>query len=124
MLNKKIPARGGKKQNEKLWYYITVASIAFIVIGLTISFFGEKEITEKSYDNAALENIITEQLKIEKLTAPESKPEGKIIPPVSQYEVDQLRQNLNLQETEKEKDEIKLQHEEILKNNPQVQYVF
>ena len=54
----------------------------------------------------------------------ELKPKGKIIPPMSQYEVGQLRQSLNLPEPEKEGEDIKRQHEEILKNNPQFQYSF
>lgn len=128
MLNKKNRAKGGsalseKTQNEELWHYATIVIIAFIIIGLTISFFGEKKITEKSYDTAVLEKIVI-QSKIEKLTAPETQPKGKIIPPMSQYEVEQLRQSLNLQEPEKEENEIKLQHEEILKHNPRFQYVF
>jgi hypothetical protein len=123
MLNKKSPARGEKKQNEGLWYYSSIAVIIFIVFGLTISFFPGEKIKEKSYDTAVLENIITE-LKIEKLTIPESGTKGKVIPPASQYEAGQLRQSLNLPEPEEEENNIKLQHEEILKNTRQFQYAF
>ena len=117
MLNK-------KNQKEELWYYATIAVIVFIVIGLTISFFRKKEITEKSYDTAELEKVIIPQSKVENITAAGTQPKGKVIPPVSQYDVEQLRKSLNLPEPEEEKNAIKQQHEEIQKNNPKVRYVF
>ncbi|MDD5772328.1 MAG: hypothetical protein PHX78_02555 [bacterium] len=113
-----------KNQNEELWYYATITIIIFIIIGLTISIFEKKEITEKSYNTAALEKVITPQSKVENITAPGTQPKGKVISPESQYDIEQLRKSLNLPEPEEEKKAIKQQHEEILKNNSQVRYVF
>ncbi|MEW6088937.1 MAG: hypothetical protein AB1498_11610 [bacterium] len=108
-----------KNQNPEIWYYAAAAVIIIIIISL-FDIQSKKELTEKSYDST-IEKIIIESKSGTEINTG-IKPEGRIVPPASQYEISLLRQKLNLPEEEAK--DTRQAHEEVLKKDPQAKFIF